>query len=162
MGIRDKPIAPGSPWQNGFAEKLIGSIRRECLDHLVIMREAHLRQILQNYADYYNKVRTHRSLGKEAPRFRPVQRFGNYTLFSAGFITIMFGFRFSVRTIRISTEMACPHGSTRVQAPAMLPLSARWPSRRFRRHSLRWRDHHQYVPIPFAVGTTPLPFWRRH
>ena len=80
MGIRDKPIAPGSPWQNGFAEKPIGSIRRECLDHLVIMREAHLRQILQNYADYYNKVRTHRSLGKEAPRFRPVQRFGNIAL----------------------------------------------------------------------------------
>ena len=47
MGIRDKPIAPAAPWQNGFAERLIGSIRRECLDHLVIFSEAHLRQILQ-------------------------------------------------------------------------------------------------------------------
>ena len=53
MGIRDKPIAPASPWQNGFAERLIGSIRRECLDHLVIVSEAHLRRILQTYAGYY-------------------------------------------------------------------------------------------------------------
>ncbi len=50
MGIRDKPIAPASPWQNGFTERLIGSIRRECLDHLVILGEAHLRRILRNYA----------------------------------------------------------------------------------------------------------------
>ena len=55
MGIRDKPIAPASPWQNGFAERLIGSIRRECLDHLVILSETHLRRILQTYACYYNK-----------------------------------------------------------------------------------------------------------
>jgi len=54
MGIRDKPIAPASPWQNGFAERLIGSIRRECLDHLVVLSEAHLRRILQAYARYYN------------------------------------------------------------------------------------------------------------
>ena len=58
LGIRDKPIAPGSPWQNGFAERLIGSIRRECLDHLVVLGEAHLRQILQSYADCYNNIRT--------------------------------------------------------------------------------------------------------
>jgi transposase InsO family protein len=77
MGIRDKPIAPASPWQNGFAERLIGSIRRECLDHLVIVSEAHLRRILQTYAHYYNKIRTHRSLDKDAPAFRPVQRVGN-------------------------------------------------------------------------------------
>ena len=51
MGIRDKPIAPASPWQNGFTERLIGSIRRECLDHLVILGEAHLRRILRNYAE---------------------------------------------------------------------------------------------------------------
>ena len=76
MGIRDKPTAPASPWQNGFAERLIGSIRRECVDHLVILGEAHLRRILQSYAHYYNDIRTHRSLNKDAPVSRPVQRTG--------------------------------------------------------------------------------------
>ena len=76
MGIRDKPIARGSPWQNGFAERLIGSIRRECLNHFVVLSEAHLRRVLRSYADYYNKIRTHRSLGKDAPIFRPVHRVG--------------------------------------------------------------------------------------
>jgi transposase InsO family protein len=76
MGIRDKPTAPASPWQNGFAERLIGSIRRECLDHIVVLGEEHLRRILKNYAAYYNGVRTHRSLNKDAPISRPVQRSG--------------------------------------------------------------------------------------
>ena len=76
MGIRDKPTAPASPWQNGFAERLIGSIRRECVDHIIVLGEAHLRRILQSYADYYNGVRTHRSLDKDAPVSRPVQRTG--------------------------------------------------------------------------------------
>ena len=56
MGIRDEPTAPASPWQNGFAERLIGSIRRECLDHIIVLDEEHLRRILKNYADYYNPV----------------------------------------------------------------------------------------------------------
>jgi hypothetical protein len=56
MGIRDKPIAPASPWQNGFAERLIGSLRRECLDHVIVLGEAHLRRILKNYAAYYRQV----------------------------------------------------------------------------------------------------------
>jgi len=76
MGIRDKPTAPGSPWQNGFAERLIGSIRRECVDHIVVLGEMHLRRVLKSYADYYNSVRTHRSLNKDAPVSRPVQRTG--------------------------------------------------------------------------------------
>ena len=76
MGIRDKPTAPASPWQNGFAERLIGSIRRECLDHIVVFGEAHLRRILRSYACYYNDIRTHRSLDKDAPVSRPVQRTG--------------------------------------------------------------------------------------
>jgi len=76
MGIRDKPTAPVSPWQNGFAERLIGSIRRECLDHIIVLGEEHLRRILKNYAAYYNGVRTHRSLNKDAPISRPVQRSG--------------------------------------------------------------------------------------
>src|SRR5262252_4646882 len=58
MGIRDKPIAAGSPWQNSFAERLIGTIRRECADHIVVLREAHLRRLLREYARYYNTVRT--------------------------------------------------------------------------------------------------------
>jgi transposase InsO family protein len=77
MGIRDKPIAPVSPWQNGFAERLIGSIRRECVDHCVVLSEAHLCRILQTYAGYYNNIRTHRSLDKDAPISRPVQRTGS-------------------------------------------------------------------------------------
>jgi hypothetical protein len=77
MGIRDKPIALASPWQNGFAERLIGSIRRECVDHFVVLGEVHLRRILQTYARYYNSIRTHRSLDKDAPVSRPVQRIGS-------------------------------------------------------------------------------------
>src|SRR5438552_5832851 len=76
MGIRDKPIAPGSPWQNGFAERLIGSIRRECVDHVVVLGEAHLRRILTKYAAYYNELRTHRSLNKDAPIHRAIQHVG--------------------------------------------------------------------------------------
>jgi transposase InsO family protein len=76
MGIRDHPIAPRSPWQNGQAERLIGSIRRECLDHIVVLGEAHLRRILAAYASYYNKLQTHLFLGKDSPVHRPVQRFG--------------------------------------------------------------------------------------
>jgi transposase InsO family protein len=76
MGIRDKPISAGSPWQNCFAERLIGSIRRECVDHLVVFGEQHLRGALRSYAHYYNETRTHRSLDKDAPLSRPVQRIG--------------------------------------------------------------------------------------
>ncbi len=76
MGIRDKPIAPGSPWQNGFAERLIGSIRRECADHVVALGEGHLRRILQSYTLYYNELRTHRSLNKDAPLHRAIESLG--------------------------------------------------------------------------------------
>ena len=76
MGIRDKPTARASPWQNGFAERLIGSIRRECVGHFVVLGEAHLRRILRAYARYYNDIRTHRSLDKDAPVSRPIQRIG--------------------------------------------------------------------------------------
>jgi transposase InsO family protein len=76
MGIRDRPISPGSPWQNGYAERLIGSVRRECLDRVLIFGEAHLRQILTMYASYYNETRTHLSLDKDAPLPRAVQRCG--------------------------------------------------------------------------------------
>lgn len=77
MGIRDKPIAPAAPWQNSFTERLIGSIRRECLDHLAVLSEANLRRILQSYADYYNKIQTHRLPAKDTPAFRAVQHIRN-------------------------------------------------------------------------------------
>jgi hypothetical protein len=76
MGIRDKPVAPASPWQNGFAERLIGSIRRECLDHIIVLGEAHIRRILKSYARYYNETRTHLALDKDAPLSRTVKRAG--------------------------------------------------------------------------------------
>ena len=76
MGIRDRPIAPHSPWQNGHVERLIGSIRRECLDHVVVLGERHLRELLEKYGIYYNEVRTHVALGKDAPQHRPVQTVG--------------------------------------------------------------------------------------
>jgi transposase InsO family protein len=76
MGIRDKPIAPASPWQNGFAERLIGSVRRECLDHIIVLGEPHMRRILKSYARYYNETRTHLALDKDAPLSRTVKRAG--------------------------------------------------------------------------------------
>jgi transposase InsO family protein len=77
MGIRDRPISPGSPWQNGIAERLIGTLRRECLDQVVIFGEAHLRRILSAYAAYYNRARPHLALQKDAPLGRAVQRVGS-------------------------------------------------------------------------------------
>jgi transposase InsO family protein len=76
MGIRDRPTAPRSPWQNGYAERLIGSIRRECLDHVIVFGERHLRHVLRSYQQYYNGTRTHLALGKDSPLTRPVQAFG--------------------------------------------------------------------------------------
>jgi transposase InsO family protein len=74
MGIRDKPAAPASPWQNGFAERLIGSSRRECVDHFVVLGEAHLRRMLKSYARFYNETRTHLALDKDAFLSRSVKR----------------------------------------------------------------------------------------
>src|SRR5882757_7487673 len=76
MGIRDRPIAPRSPWQNGHVERLIGSIRRDCLDHVVVFGERHLRHLLGSYQKYYNDARTHLSLNKDAPASRAVQAVG--------------------------------------------------------------------------------------
>ena len=68
MGIRDRPISPGSPWQNPYVERLIGTVRRECLDGMLVFGEAHLRQILSSYAAYYNEIRTHLALGRAVQR----------------------------------------------------------------------------------------------
>ena len=78
MGVIDRPIRPYSPWQNGHVERLIGSIRRECLDHIIILNARHLRRILLEYQDYYNHDRTHLSLGKDAPVHRPFERSGKF------------------------------------------------------------------------------------
>jgi transposase InsO family protein len=76
MGIRDRPIAPRSPWQNGYVERVIGSIRRECLDHMIILSEAHLQRTLDSYVSYYNSVRTHLALDKNAPVCRSIKCLG--------------------------------------------------------------------------------------
>src|SRR4026209_859563 len=74
--LRDRPISPRSPWQNPYVERLIGTLRRECLDHVLIYGEQHLRYILTLYSLYYNETRTHLGLGKDAPLRRSVQRSG--------------------------------------------------------------------------------------
>jgi transposase InsO family protein len=76
MGIRDRPTAPRSPWQNAYAERLIGSIRREVLDQVVVLGERHLRHVLLSYLTYHNEARTHLSLDKDAPFPREVQGVG--------------------------------------------------------------------------------------
>ena len=76
MGIRNRPISPGSPWQNGYAESLIDTLRRECLDQMLIFGEMHLRRILFDYAAYYNQARIHLALQNNAPLHRAVQRSG--------------------------------------------------------------------------------------
>jgi putative transposase len=73
IGIREVLTAPHSPWQNAYVERLIGSIRRECLDHVIVLNETGLRRILKSYFDYYERTRTHLSLGKDPPINRPIQ-----------------------------------------------------------------------------------------
>jgi transposase InsO family protein len=77
MGIRDRPIAPGSPWQNPYVERLIGTVRRDCLDHLLIFGEPHLRRVLTAYSHYYNGTRTHLGLGKDARTGEPSSESGS-------------------------------------------------------------------------------------
>ncbi len=72
MGIDEVLIAPRSPWQNPYVERVIGSIRRECLDHFIILGETHLCRILREYVEYYNKVRPHLCLNRNSPLPRQV------------------------------------------------------------------------------------------
>jgi putative transposase len=74
MGISEVVTAPSSPWQNPYAERLIGSLRRECLDHVIILSQTHLRRVLARYVSYYDRARTHLSLEKDAPTPRRVHR----------------------------------------------------------------------------------------
>jgi transposase len=77
LGIRDRPVAPYSPWQNGYVERVIGSIRRDLLDHVIVWSEAHLRQMLNAYRAYYNASRTHLGIAKDCPIHRPVESLGS-------------------------------------------------------------------------------------
>jgi Integrase core domain len=76
MSIRDRPTAQRSTWQNGYCERAIGSIRRDCLDHVVVFGERHLRHLLRSYATYYNQARTHLSVNKDAPSPRTIHAVG--------------------------------------------------------------------------------------
>jgi transposase InsO family protein len=82
MGVEEVVTAPRSPWQNPYVERLIGSVRRECLNHVIILNERHLRRILSSYLDYYHGSRTHLSLGNDTPDGRPVQSAGPGTVVS--------------------------------------------------------------------------------
>jgi transposase InsO family protein len=74
MAIKEVVTAPRSPWQNAYVERIIGSIRRECLDHLIIFNEHHLRRVLSSYVQYYHRTRTHLSLAKDCPQTRPISQ----------------------------------------------------------------------------------------
>ena len=74
MGIEEVMTAPQSPWQNPYAERLIGSIRRECLDYVIVLNEEHLRRVLRSYFSYYHDWRTHLALDMDCPRPREIQR----------------------------------------------------------------------------------------
>ena len=73
LGIREVLIAPRAPWQNPFTERVIGSIRRECLDHVIAINERHLRRLLRSYLAYYNATPPHQSLHNDSPHQREVQ-----------------------------------------------------------------------------------------
>ena len=74
MGIDDKQTSPGSPWQSPYVERFIGSVRRECLNHVIVLSEKHLTRIVQDYVDYYHDCRTHLPLDRNSPNRRPVAR----------------------------------------------------------------------------------------
>ena len=74
MGMEEVLSAPASPWQRAYLERLIGSIRHDCLDHVIVLGEGHLRRILQSYLEYYQGSRTHLGLGKDTPEPRPFSR----------------------------------------------------------------------------------------
>jgi transposase InsO family protein len=76
LGIRNRPTASHSPWQNAYVERLIRSIRRKCIDHVIVFGETHLHRIMSAYANYYNQARTHLAVGKDARISRSIERFG--------------------------------------------------------------------------------------
>jgi hypothetical protein len=112
MGIQDRPISARSPCS--VAERLIGSIRRECLDHVIVFSERHLRHLLSSYEQYYNELRTHLSLKKDAPIPRDVQRAGRVLPSGQSwvdYITDMSAFEFPTIAPAIAHQIN-PQGST--------------------------------------------------
>jgi hypothetical protein len=102
MRIRDRPISPRSPWQNPYVERLIGTLRRECLDHVLIYGERHLRWILTLYSLYYNETRTRLGLGKDTPIGRHIERSGTIvtTPILSGLIIATRGYDFREGQVR--------------------------------------------------------------
>src|SRR5260221_617437 len=110
MGIRDRPTSFRSPWQNGYVERLIGSIRHECLDHLIAFNAEHLLRILAKYATYYNEVRTHVSLGKDTPA--QVRSRGSETLLR---IRSLAGYTIDTQESKISEATSKPNKSPKAK-----------------------------------------------
>src|ERR1700736_3905868 len=136
MGIRDQPTSPRSPWQNGYAERLIGSIRWECLDHVIVFGECHLRHLLLCYMKYYNGARTHLSLEKMHRSRAPSSAPGTFFVAQswADCITNMPGFN-----LRQAQQAPQHHNAV------CCPQRAR-----------RNRDRTQYA-APSSSGVYPLP-----
>ena len=114
MGIRDRPISPRSPWQNPYVERLIGTLRRDCLDHVLIFGERHLRRILTLYSLYYNETRTHLGLGKDAPLGRPMEAIWDH--------------RHDTNLVRIASLLRADmiFGKDRPFVPFVLPIYTLW------------------------------------
>jgi hypothetical protein len=120
VGIRDRPTSFRSPWQNGHVERLIGSILRECIDHLIVLNEAHLRRILAKFSTYYNEWRLHVLLAKDAPSRRPIERFGDIVAHSIlGGLHHRYARIFWKRQVADSTLSSC--GTRFVAAARNLP-----------------------------------------
>ena len=127
MGIRDRPISPRSPWQNPYVERLIGTLRRDCLDHVLIFSEGHLRRVLTSYSAYYNETRTHLGLSKDAPRGEPSSGPGQLLpyQFSADYIIVTRGYNFREGQV---LNMAPTDEKSEVVAPAEVPEDLPLPS----------------------------------
>src|SRR5271169_137409 len=159
MGIRDRPTSPRSPWQNGYAERLIGSIRRECIDHIIVLGERHLRHVLLSYMKYYNKVRTHLSLEKDAPVSRPIERAGHILC-----RPILGGLHHQYGRILFTIGTACV-----AFGPCRDPLSSSAISGANRTIKTKhWEDVHAVPPlsrlllgalVPAAIPSRPRRSW---
>jgi hypothetical protein len=143
MGIRDRPISPRSPWQNGHMERLIGTVRRECLDRMLIFGESHLRRVLASYAAYYNQARTHLALQKDAPLHRAVQRYGAIVA-----IPILAGLHHKYVRIKFSERTGPKSGDHFRGLRGWLPIGG--PACRLRRRAA-WARRASSVPLRLPI-----------